>query len=117
MNIDRTFWLRKKGTVEQAFSYAKDTTAINFAKKYGGSIVSSVSIDFEVPANATVYSILVNSEPTISYNSNSKDFTVFVKSNGTWAEHKSFDNISDANTEAKSIIAIHDSVIVIKNTF
>lgn len=119
MKINRTFWVREKGSIKQAFSYAKDSTASNFAKKYGGSLQSSYTLEeeaAELVAEGDVFSVLVNSEPELEmdvcYDS---EYVVYVKApREAWSKWKSFPTISEANTEAKNIIKKNESVLVIK---
>jgi len=122
MQINRTFWVRQKGSIEQAFSYAKDTTAINFAKKYGGSVQKSLPLKVEdnlldLIQDGEVYSILKNSEPVVKESNDSGEFSVLRRSaNEGWVHHAYFDTISDANTEAKDIISNYEAVLVIRHS-
>lgn len=120
MEVNRTFWYREKGTVKQAFSYAKDSQAENFAKKYGGQVVKTLTLsDPELPdfvGEGEVYSILKNSSPKegLAEEANeSLEYVVLVKS-PEWRVWKEFATISDANTEAKNIIPFCESVVVVK---
>lgn len=119
MKISRVFWVRTKGAIQQAFSYAKDSQAEKFADKYGGVTVPSIDVDDEAASsvgNGTVYSYLINSSPqeTAPVSSDNSDFVVFVKNDGSWSKHQGFATISEANTEAKNIIKSYEAVIVVK---
>lgn len=119
MKINRTFWYREKGSIKQAFSYAKDTTATNFAKKYGGSVLTSMDVILEDRLQdllrGEVYSILHNSDP-VARASSVEEFHILAKASGEpWHTYGSYPTISDANTEAKTIIANYESIIVVRN--
>lgn len=118
MEINRTFWSREKGSIKQSFSYAKDSTAANFAKKYGGSLLTSISVDdavSEMVASGEVYSVLVNNEPELEMDNSTNEYIVYAKQPGKpWTEWAGFSTISEANTEAKNIIKNNESVLVVK---
>lgn len=119
MNIDRTFWHRTKGSIEQAYSYAKDTTAINFAKKYGGKVLASMNVtldnNLQNLLRGEVYSILYNSDP-LEPTPSEGDFHILVKPVGLdWREYGNYLSISEANTEAKAIIGNYEAILVTFN--
>ena len=120
MKINRTFWYREKGSIKQAFSYAKDTTATNFAKKYGGSVLTSMDVtlkdNLEQLLQGDVYSILHNDDPITKDADSGGEFSVLAKAPGQpWHLHGSYPTISDANTEAKAIITNYESVLVLRD--
>lgn len=118
MKIGRVFWVRTKGSIQQAFSYNKDSQAEKFADKYGGVTVPSIEVDdnaSSIVGNGTVFSYLVNASPQQEISSSdASDFLVFVKTNGSWTKHQGFATISEANTEAKNIIKNFEEVLVVK---
>ena len=119
MKVDRLFWVRTKGSIQQAFSYAKDSQAEKFAGKYGGVTVPSIDVDDELSSiigGGVVYSYLKNASPETSGtpSQGSEDYSVFGKLNGVWSKVAGKTSISDANTEAKNIIKSYESVAVVK---
>lgn len=122
MEVNRTFWYREKGSVKQAFSYAKDSQAENFAKKYGGVVVKGLELNdaelIDFVGSGQVYSVLKNSDPKeglAEETNESLEYVVLVKApDGDWRVWKEFATISDANTEAKNVIPFCESVIVVK---
>ena len=116
MIVNRTFWSRQKGSIQQAFSYAKDTTAINFSKKYGGAILPQIDIDDSLSfVQGEVYSYLENSDPKPIQKNSSNDFVVYGKENGEWSRLAGFETISEANTEAKNLIPEYEAIVVVKS--
>lgn len=122
MEVNRTFWYREKGSVKQAFSYAKDSQAENFAKKYGGMVVKGLELNdpelIDFVGSNQVYSVLKNADPKEGLaedSDESLEYLVLAKvPEGEWKVWKEFATISDANTEAKNIIPFCESVIVVK---
>lgn len=114
MIVNKPFWTRIKGSVESYFSYAKATQAAGFAAKYGGAVMNQIDVADELfEFGGEVFSVLRNDSP-VAREPTGGEFKVYVKRDAVYILHGSYATISDANTEAKGIIAHETEVVVIK---
>lgn len=112
MKIVKPFWYRTFRSTKSVFSYPKEDTTRQLAKKYSGSLLEEIVVSADVAAilerGYTLYSLIENSEPAARTEGL---FKVFADGN----QVGDYSTITEANAAAKVFAKYHRVVLVVSN--